>query len=70
VVKRTSLNLELDLVADARAVLGTSGTTDTVHRALEEVVRRERVRRLADRVFELTPEEEAELERWGSVESD
>jgi hypothetical protein len=69
VVKRTSLNLELDLVAEARAVLGTNGTTDTIRRALEEVVRRERIRRLSDRVFELTPEEEAELERWGAVES-
>jgi Arc/MetJ family transcription regulator len=68
-VKRTSLNLELDLVAEARAVLGTNGTTDTIHRALAEVVRRDRIRRLSDRVFELTPEDEAELERWGSVES-
>jgi Arc/MetJ family transcription regulator len=47
-VKRTSLNLELDLVASAREVLGTRGTTDTVHRALEEVVRRERLKRLAE----------------------
>lgn len=56
VVKRTSLNLELDLVAAAREVLGTSGTTDTVHRALADVVRRERLRKLGERRFDdLTP---------------
>lgn len=51
-VKRTSLNLELDLVAQARDVLDTHGTTDTIHRALEEVVRRERLRVLALEPFE------------------
>lgn len=51
-VKRTSLNLELDLVAQARDVLDTRGTTDTIHRALEEVVRRERLRLLALEPFE------------------
>jgi Arc/MetJ family transcription regulator len=56
VVKRTSLNLEFDLVAEAREVLGTSGTTDTVHRALADVVRRERLRKLGERRFDdLTP---------------
>ncbi len=47
-IKRTSLNLDLDLVAQAREVLETSGTTDTVRRALEEVVRQEALRRLAE----------------------
>jgi Arc/MetJ family transcription regulator len=57
VVKRTSLNLELDLVAEAREILNTKGTTETIHRALEDVVRREKLRRLADETFEdLTPE--------------
>ena len=57
VVKRTSLNLDLDLVAEAREVLGSNGTTDTVHRALEEVVRQEKLKRLAEWDFsELTPE--------------
>jgi hypothetical protein len=64
-VKRTSLNLELDLVREARAVLGTTGTTDTIHRALEDVVRRERLKALAEETFEdLTPEALAELRRW------
>lgn len=64
VVKRTSLNLEFDLVAAARDVLGTRGTTDTVHRALAEVVRRERLRKLGERTFEdLTPDALEELRR-------
>jgi len=57
VIKRTSINLDLDLVAAAREVLGSNGTTDTVHRALEEVVRQQKLRWLAERDFsELTPE--------------
>ena len=56
-VKRTSVNLELDLVAEARNVLRTKGTTDTIHRALEDVVRRERLRALAEERFDdLAPE--------------
>jgi Arc/MetJ family transcription regulator len=63
-VKRTSLNLELELVAEAREVLGTKGTTDTIHRALEDVVRRQRLKELAERTFEdLTPEALDELRR-------
>jgi hypothetical protein len=63
-VKRTSLNLRLDLVSEARAVLGTRTTTETIHRALEETVRRERLRQLADERFDdLTPEALAELRR-------
>ncbi len=55
-IKRTSLNLDFDLVGEARSVLGSNGTTDTVHRALEEVVRREKLRRLAEERFaDLTP---------------
>jgi Arc/MetJ family transcription regulator len=64
-VKRTSLNLDLDLVTDARDVLQTRGTTDTIHRALEEVIRQRRLQELAERTFEeLTPEALAELRRW------
>lgn len=50
-VKRTSLNLDLDLVGQAREVLGSTGTTDTVHRALEDVVRREKLGWLAEHDF-------------------
>lgn len=47
-IKRTSLNLDLDLVSRARDVLDTRTTTETIHRALEEVVRREALRRLTE----------------------
>jgi Arc/MetJ family transcription regulator len=47
-VRRTSMNLDLELVEQAKAELGTRGTTETVHRALEEVVRRARIERLLE----------------------
>jgi len=47
-IKRTSLNLDLDLVAQARDVLDTRTTTETVHRALDEVLRRDALKRLLD----------------------
>jgi Arc/MetJ family transcription regulator len=47
-IKRTSLNLDLDLVAQAREVLDTRTTTETIHRALDEVVRRDALKRLAE----------------------
>jgi Arc/MetJ family transcription regulator len=57
VVKRTNINLDMDLVDEAAHELGTRRTTDTVHRALREVVGRARRARLAERDFEdLTPE--------------
>lgn len=64
VIKRTSINLELDLVAAAREVLGSNGTTDTIHRALEDVVRREKLRRLAEYDFSEYDEEERRR-AWG-----
>jgi Arc/MetJ family transcription regulator len=56
VIKRTSINLDLDLVADAREVLGTKSTTDTVHAALRESIRRERLKRLSERTWDHMPE--------------
>ncbi|MDP9342601.1 MAG: type II toxin-antitoxin system VapB family antitoxin [Actinomycetota bacterium] len=50
-VKRTSMNLDQDLVRRAAGVLGTSGATETVHRALAEAVRRERLAELARQSF-------------------
>ena len=46
-IKRTSLNLDLELVSRARDVLDTRTTTETIHRALDEVVRREALKSLA-----------------------
>jgi hypothetical protein len=64
-IKRTSLNLRLDLVAQAREALGTNGTTDTVNRALEEVIRRDNLERLTEWTFEHLTEEEIERLDWG-----
>lgn len=56
-VKHTTLNLDTDLLDQAREALGTKQTTETVHRALEEVVRIRRRAWLASHEFEdLTPE--------------
>jgi Arc/MetJ family transcription regulator len=54
--KRTSMNLDFDLVAEAGRVLGTARTTETVHAAMREVVAREKRQRLAARGLDgLTP---------------
>lgn len=50
-VRRTTLNIDTNLVARAREILGTRGTTQTVHRAMEEVIRRDKLRSLAARRF-------------------
>jgi hypothetical protein len=51
------MNLDTGLVAEAREVLGTTGTTETIHRALSEVVLRARRKRAAALRFDdLTPE--------------
>ena len=46
------MNLDVELVEQAREALGTSGTTDTVHRALLEAVTRKRLGRLTERRFD------------------
>jgi Arc/MetJ family transcription regulator len=57
VTKRTNINLDMDLVAQAARELGTRRTTDTVHEALRDVVARAHRARLAERDFEdITPE--------------
>ena len=52
VIKRTNINLDMDLVDRAAHELGTERTTDTVHQALREVIARARRARLAQRYFE------------------
>jgi hypothetical protein len=67
-IRRTSLNLDLGLVAEARDVLGTNGTTETIRAALEDVIVRDKLRRLAARTYEdVTPEEFEELERASGI---
>lgn len=57
VLKRTNINLDMDLVEQAAHELGTRRTTDTVHQAMRDVIARSRRARLARRDFaDLTPE--------------
>ena len=55
-IKRTSINLDLELVAEARGIFGTKNTTDTVHTALREVVRREKLKALSKMRFDHMPD--------------
>jgi len=45
---KTALRLDEDLLAQARALLGTQTTTETIHAALTEIV----ARRSRERLFE------------------
>ena len=63
-VKRTSMNVDLDLVREAQEVLGTNGTTETVHAALREIVRRRRLERLLRHDFSNLDVEEIRESRW------
>jgi Arc/MetJ family transcription regulator len=72
-VRRTTINLDSELVAQAREVLNTRNTTDTVHDALRAVIRRERLRRLAQRDWGMTLDDLQEMRRsrvetkpWGA----
>ena len=56
-IKRTSLNLDMSLVDEARGVLGTRGTTETVNQALAEIVRQDKLRRLTEMVFDVDNDE-------------
>jgi Arc/MetJ family transcription regulator len=46
--KRTTIDLDQDLLREAAVVLGTTRTTDTVHAAMTDVIRRERRQSLLD----------------------
>ena len=61
VTTHTSLYLDDELLHAAEEVLGTSGPTKTVRAALEDVVRRARLKNLARWEVELTAEELARL---------
>jgi Arc/MetJ family transcription regulator len=50
-MKRTTINLDIDLLDEASDALGTSRMTDTVHAAMSDVVRRQKLESLARRRF-------------------
>jgi len=49
-MRKTTIEVDDELVARAGAVLGTRGLKATIHRALEEVVARQARLRLVDRL--------------------
>ncbi|HEY3603442.1 MAG TPA: type II toxin-antitoxin system VapB family antitoxin [Sporichthyaceae bacterium] len=49
-IRRTTIEIDDELLARAAEVLDTTGMRETVHRALDEVVRAARRRRLAERL--------------------
>lgn len=51
-MRRTTLDIDDDMLAKAREILGTNGIKDTVDEALREIVRREAGRRLIARLKE------------------
>jgi len=70
-IRRTSFNVDMELLAVVREELGTKTMTDTIHAALREVLRDRRLRRLADRDFSsLTPERLDEIRRSRALEPD
>jgi Arc/MetJ family transcription regulator len=69
-VRRTTINLDAELVTQAREILATTNTTDTVHGALREVIRRDRLRRLAERKWEWLTPERLQAMRRGARPSD
>ncbi len=50
-VKRTTINLDLDLLDEASETLGTSQMTETVHAAMADVVRRGKLEALTRMEF-------------------
>lgn len=46
--RRTTMNIDHDLVAKAQEILGTDTATSTVHRALEDVIRQFHISQLLD----------------------
>jgi hypothetical protein len=63
------MNLDVGLVRQAKSILGTVNATDTVHRALEEVIRYDALRRLAEwDLGEMTLEELFEMRKGRTFE--
>jgi hypothetical protein len=62
--KRTTINLDVDLLREAQEALGTSEATETIHRALAEVANRKKRQIILEYDFPgLTPEMLEEMRR-------
>ena len=68
-VKRTTMNLDRDLIAEAAEALGTSGATETVHEAMRDVIRRRNLEALTKLRFpDLTLEKLKEMRQGRSFD--
>jgi Arc/MetJ family transcription regulator len=62
--RRTTMNIDHELVARAQEILGTETATATVHKALDEVIRRFYLERLMARDFSgMTEDDVREMRR-------
>jgi Arc/MetJ family transcription regulator len=70
-MKRTSMFLDRDLVAQAATAMGTNGVTETVHAAMRHVVAVDAGTNLADAITagEMGVPTREELERWDADEA-
>lgn len=62
--KHTTMDLDLQLVNDAKEALGTRRTSETVHAALREVVRAAQRRRLLELETGLTLDDLDRVREW------
>ncbi|RZS44562.1 VapB protein of antitoxin of type II toxin-antitoxin system [Herbihabitans rhizosphaerae] len=53
-MSRTTVNLDDELLSDARRVLGTEGVTETINAAMSEVVRRAALAEFSVNEFDIT----------------
>jgi len=49
-VRKTTMSIDDEKIARARAILGTAGITDTIDAALKEIIRRDAVDRHIERL--------------------
>ncbi|MCW2924335.1 MAG: Bacterial antitoxin of type system, VapB [Thermoleophilia bacterium] len=66
--RRTTMNIDHDLVAQAQEVLGTENATATVHAALDDVIRRFHVERLLEWDFNGVTNDEIEAAELARIE--
>lgn len=56
-IMRTTVNLDVEVLEEARRALGTDGVSETVNAALADVARRVAIRRFDVRLFDVTDED-------------
>jgi Arc/MetJ family transcription regulator len=62
--QHTTVDLDTDLVNEAKEALGTRRTTETIHAALREVIRARNRRRLLELESDLTLDQLEKMRAW------